>query len=146
VSGTITTTELTVWRTLLRVQIRVSRQLQTDLQDRHDLALGSYEVLLHLAEAPGGRLRMNDLADRVLLSRSGLTRLVDRLQRDGLVEREICHDDARGLFASITPAGRERVEAATPTHQSGIREYVLSKLDLHELQQLGGILDKILDG
>src|SRR5690348_3085254 len=121
----ISPAELAVWRTLLRVQIRVSRQLQADLQAEHDLALGSYEVLLHLAEAPDGRLRMNDLADRVLLSRSGLTRLVDRLQRDGLVERELCHDDARGLFASITPDGRERVRAATPTHRQGIREYVL---------------------
>ncbi len=142
----ISPAELAVWRTLLRVQIRVSRQLQADLQSEHDLALGSYEVLLHLAESPDGRLRMNDLADRVLLSRSGLTRLVDRLQRDGLVEREVCHDDARGLFASITQAGRERVCAATPTHQRAIREYVLSKLDLEELKRLGGILDKILDG
>jgi len=144
-SDTISAEELAIWRTLLRVQIRVSRQLQADLQADHDLALASYEVLLHLSESPDGRLRMNDLADRVLLSRSGLTRLVDRLQREGLVVREVCADDARGLYAAITPAGQDRVAAATPTHHQGIRDHVLSRLDLAELRQLGGILEKILD-
>jgi DNA-binding MarR family transcriptional regulator len=137
--------ELSVWRTLLRVQVQVSRRLQTDLLAEHDLALGSYEVLLHLVESPGGRLRMNDLADRVLLSRSGLTRLVDRLQREGLVERASCEDDARGLFAVLTEAGRERVMAASPTHQQGVRQHVLSRLAPEEIQSLAAILDKLLD-
>jgi DNA-binding MarR family transcriptional regulator len=136
--------ELSVWRTLLRVQVQVSRCLQADLVSEHDLALGSYEVLLHLAEAPLGRLRMNDLADRVLLSRSGLTRLVDRLQREGLVERASCDSDARGLFAVLTPAGRDRVLTATPTHQQGVREHVLSRLAPDELHSLAVILDKLL--
>lgn len=141
----ISPAELAVWRTLLRVQVQVSRRLQTDLLAEHDLALGSYEVLLHLAEAPDGRLRMNDLADRVLLSRSGLTRLVDRLQREGLVERASCASDARGLYAVLTPAGRERVQAATPTHQQGVREHVLSRLTPEELRNLAAILDKLSD-
>lgn len=141
----ITPAELAVWRTLLRVQVQVSRRLQTDLLAEHDLALGSYEVLLHLAEAPDGRLRMNDLADRVLLSRSGLTRLVDRLQREGLVERATCASDARGLYAVLTPAGRERVLAATPTHQQGVRVHVLSRLTPEELSNLAAILDKLSD-
>jgi DNA-binding MarR family transcriptional regulator len=141
----ISPAELAVWRTLLRVQIQVSRRLQTDLLAEHDLALGSYEVLLHLAEAPDGRLRMNDLADRVLLSRSGLTRLVDRLQREGLVERASCASDARGLYAVLTPAGRERVAAATPTHQQGVREHVLSRLTPEEQRNLAAILEKLSD-
>jgi DNA-binding MarR family transcriptional regulator len=143
--GVICQEDLSVWRTLLRVQVHVSRRLQADLLAEHDLALGSYEVLLHLAEAPEGRLRMNDLADRVLLSRSGLTRLVDRLQREGLVERESCASDARGLFAVLTPAGRERMLAATPTHQQGVREHVLARLTLEELHLLSATLCKILD-
>ncbi|WP_245679411.1 MarR family winged helix-turn-helix transcriptional regulator [Actinomadura hibisca] len=142
-SRPVTTAELTVWRTLLRAQVRISRRLQADLLADHDLALGSYDVLVHLGEAPEGRLRMNDLADRVLLSRSGLTRLVDRLQREGLVVRESCSSDARGLYAVLTPAGRSRLVAATPTYQRGVREYVLSRLDEQDLRQFGAILDKL---
>lgn len=141
--STISPTELTVWRTLLRAQVQISRRLQTDLLSDHDLALGSYDVLMHLGETPDGRLRMNDLADRVLLSRSGLTRLVDRLQREGLVSRESCTSDARGLFAVLTPAGRARLIEATPTYQRGVREYVLSRLDHEELRRFGAVLDKL---
>ncbi|MFG2005876.1 MarR family winged helix-turn-helix transcriptional regulator [Spirillospora sp. NPDC048911] len=144
-SSTISAAELTVWRTLLRAQVQISRRLQADLLADHDLALASYDVLMHLGEAPAGRLRMNDLADRVLLSRSGLTRLVDRLQREGLVCRESCSSDARGLFAVLTPAGGARLAAATPTYQQGVRDYVLSRLDEDDLRQFGHILDKLAD-
>lgn len=139
----ISAEELAVWRTLLRVQALLSRRLQTHLLAEHDLSLGSYDVLVHLAEAPGGRLRMNDLADRVMLSRSGLTRLADRLQRDGLIDRASCESDARGLFAVITAAGRERLGAATPTYQKGVRTHVLCRLDPGELRQFAAILDKL---
>ncbi|GLW62282.1 transcriptional regulator [Actinomadura rubrobrunea] len=137
--------ELAVWRTFLRAQVQISRRLQADLLADHDLPLGSYEVLTHLSEAPGGRLRMNDLADRVLLSRSGLTRLVDRLQREGLVARQSCASDARGLYAVLTPAGRRRVEEATPTYRRGVREYVLGRLDEGDLRRFDAILRKLLD-
>ncbi|WP_207938741.1 MarR family winged helix-turn-helix transcriptional regulator [Actinomadura darangshiensis] len=137
--------ELIVWRTLLRAEARLSRRLQADLLARHDLALGSYEVLMHLGEAPGGRLRMNDLADRVLLSRSGLTRLVDRLQRDGLVIRQSCPSDARGLFAVLTAGGRDRLAEATPTYREGVRDHVLSRLDEPDLRALRHLLDKLAD-
>jgi DNA-binding MarR family transcriptional regulator len=142
--GTIAAEEPTVWQTLLRAQVRISRHLQTDLLAEHDLALGSYDVLRHLGEAPGGRLRMNDLADRVLLSRSGLTRLIDRLHREGLVVRESCASDARGLFAVLTPKGFERLAEATPTYQRGVRDHVVSRLDHDELCRLGSILDKLI--
>ena len=101
----LTAEELAVWRMLQRAQVRITRRLESELLVAHDLPLASYEVLMQLAEAAGRRLRMNDLADRVLLSRSGLTRLIDRLQREGLVTREACPDDARGLFAVLTDAG-----------------------------------------
>ncbi|MFD0683154.1 MarR family winged helix-turn-helix transcriptional regulator [Actinomadura fibrosa] len=141
----VSTAELTVWRTMLRAQVRISRRLQADLLAGHDLALGSYDVLMHLGEAPGGRLRMNDLADRVLLSRSGLTRLVDRLQREGLVVRESCTSDARGLYAVLTPAGRDRLDEAAPAYRQGVRDYVLSRLDDEDLRTFGHILDKLAD-
>jgi DNA-binding MarR family transcriptional regulator len=139
----ISPAELVVWRTLLRAQVQISRRLQTDLLAEHDLALGSYDVLTQLGETPDGRLRMNDLADRVLLSRSGLTRLVDRLQREGLVARQSCSSDARGLYAVLTAAGRARLAAATPTYQRGVRDYVLSRLDEAELRQFHAILTKL---
>lgn len=144
-SGAISAEELAVWKALLRVQVQVSRQLQADLLAQHDLALGSYDVLSQLSEAPEGRLRMNDLADRVLMSRSGLTRLVDRLQQEDLVDRESCASDARGLFAVITPAGRDRVRAATPTQQRGVKDYVLKRIDRDELRQLGMLLGKLTE-
>ncbi|WP_233526074.1 MarR family winged helix-turn-helix transcriptional regulator [Actinomadura spongiicola] len=138
-------TELTVWRTLLRAEARISRRLQADLLDRHDLALGAYDVLMNLGEAPGGRLRMNDLADRVLLSRSGLTRLVDRLQREGLVDRQTCASDARGLYAVLTAAGRERLVEATPTYREGVRDSMLGALDEPDLRALGVLLGRLAD-
>lgn len=144
-SGATLPEEPPVWRTLLRAQVHISRCLHTDLLAGHDLALGSYDVLRHLGEAPGKRLRMNDLADRVLLSRSGLTRLVDRLQREGLVTRESCASDARGLFAVLTPQGQARLSQATPTYQQGVYDHVLSRLNHEELHRLGGILDKLIE-
>ncbi|MES9538283.1 MarR family transcriptional regulator [Actinomadura sp. NPDC000600] len=137
--------ELIVWRTLLRAQARLSHRLQAELLARHDLAPGSYDVLMHLGEAPHGRLRMNDLADRVLMSRSGLTRLVDRMQRDGLVTRQSCASDARGLFAALTPEGRARLAEAAPTYREVVRDHVLSRLDEPDVRTLGRILDKLAD-
>jgi DNA-binding MarR family transcriptional regulator len=144
-SATISAEELAVWKMLLRAQVQISRNLHNDLLAGHDLALGSYEVLQNLAEQPDGRLRMNELADRVLLSRSGLTRLVDRLQREGLVRRESCASDARGLFAVLTKRGRFRLLEATATHQRGVREHLLGRLDKDELGQLGTILARLSD-
>ncbi|TDC46511.1 MarR family transcriptional regulator [Actinomadura sp. KC345] len=137
--------ELIVWRAVLRAEAQISRRLQADLLAGHDLALAPYEVLMHLGEAPGGRLRMNDLADRVLLSRSGLTRLVDRLERDGLVDRQTCPSDARGLYAVLTAAGRARLDEAAPTYRQGVRDHMLSRLDDSELRTFQHILDKLAD-
>lgn len=144
-SGEISPEELAVWRTLGRAQVTVTRRLEAALT-AYDLALASFDVLQQLADAPGGRLRMNDLADRVLLSRSGLTRLVDRLQREGLVERESCLHDARGLYAVLTPAGRERLRAAMPAYLATVREYFLNRITADELRQIMLIAGKLLDG
>ncbi|MFG1704027.1 MarR family winged helix-turn-helix transcriptional regulator [Nonomuraea sp. M3C6] len=139
----LTVEELTVWQMLQRAQVRVTRHLEAELLVAHDLPLASYEVLMQLAEAPRRRLRMNDLAGRVLLSRSGLTRLIDRLQRDGLVSREACEDDARGLFAVLTDRGAERLTEATPTYLRGIRTQFLDLLDAEEIGQVRAMLAKL---
>ncbi|GAA3682785.1 hypothetical protein GCM10022224_054050 [Nonomuraea antimicrobica] len=131
----LTAGELALWRTLQRAQVRITRHLEGELLDAHDLPLASYEVLARLAEASGRRLRMNDLADRVLLSRSGLTRLIDRLQRDGLVTREACADDARGLYAVLSDSGAARLAEATPTYLRGIRTQFLDLLGAAEIAQ-----------
>ncbi|MBB6344893.1 MarR family winged helix-turn-helix transcriptional regulator [Nonomuraea muscovyensis] len=136
----LTVEELTVWRTLQRVQVRVTRHLEAELLVAHDLPLASYDVLARLAEAPGRRLRMNDLAARVLLSRSGLTRLIDRLQREELVAREACASDARGLYAVLTDAGAERLAEAGPTYLKGIRTGFLDLLGPGELGRIGDVL------
>ncbi|HEX5145715.1 MAG TPA: MarR family transcriptional regulator, partial [Conexibacter sp.] len=95
------------------------------------------------AEAPEHRMRMCDLADSVLLSRSGMSRLVDRLERDGLLERCACTHDARGAFACITQAGRDLLEQARPTHVAGIRQRFLSQFSEDELRLLGGFWDRL---
>jgi DNA-binding MarR family transcriptional regulator len=138
------TRELRAWRGLLRVHAQLSKALDAQLLAAHGLPLTSYEVLMYLSDAEGGRMRMNELADRVLLSRSGLTRLVDRLEREGYLERCSCAHDARGAFAVITPAGREKVEAARVTHLAGVRELFLSQFSSDELDVLGEAWDRVL--
>ena len=108
----LTREQLGAWRGLLRVHASMTKALDAELLREHGLPLSSYEVLLFLHDAPGGQLRMSDLADGVLLSRSGLTRLVDRMEREGLLRRERCADDARGFNAAITDEGRALFRAA----------------------------------
>ena len=138
------TRELRAWRGLLHVYAQLSKALDAQLVAAHGLPLTSYEVLMYLSDADGGRMRMNELADSVLLSRSGLTRLVDRLERDGYLERCSCAHDARGAFAVLTPAGREKVEAARVTHLAGVRQLFLSHFSDEELDTLGDAMDRVL--
>jgi DNA-binding MarR family transcriptional regulator len=113
-------TELDVWRSFLRAHAHITRMLETELLAAQQLSLASYDVLVQLAEAPGQRLRMTELADAVLLSRSGITRLVDRLVKNGLVTRARVDSDGRGVVAVLTQPGFERLRAATGTHLSGV--------------------------
>jgi DNA-binding MarR family transcriptional regulator len=138
--------ELRAWRGLLRVHDQLSKALDAELDAAHGLPLTSYEVLLYLSEAEGGRMRMHDLAASVLLSRSGLTRLVDRLERDGHLARCSCENDARGAFAVLTPSGREKLEAARATHLAGVRALFLSHFSEDELDRLGEAWDRVLGG
>jgi DNA-binding MarR family transcriptional regulator len=132
-----------VWRSFLRAHASVMRDLERELLAATGMPLGWYDVLLQLAEAPDRRLRMAELADRVLLSRSGLTRLIDRLQAEGLVRREPSPDDARGTFTVLTADGLNRLRHAAPVHLAGIREHWLVHFSDDELRQLAGFLSRL---
>lgn len=138
--------ELAAWRGMLRVHSDMTRVLDAELTHCHGLPLTSYEVLLFLADSPDGRMRMAELADSVLLSRSGLTRLVDRLERDGLLEREQCEEDARGYFAAITDRGRALFMEARRTHLAGVRERFLSRFSRDDLRTLGELWERVPHG
>jgi len=134
-----------VWRSYLRTHGEMVRRLEADLMAGANMPLGWYDVLLQLAEATDHRLRMAELADRVLLSRSGLTRLVDRLASEGLVTREPFPGDARGLYTVLTCAGLARLRAAAPIHLAGIRTYWLSKFSDDELTELSRLFARLED-
>ena len=135
---------LSAWRAFLLAHARVMRALERELQDEQDLALTDYDVLVQLATADERRLRMSELADRLLLSRSGATRLVDRLVAGGLVERVTCESDRRGQWAMLTDDGVARLREATPTHLRGVAEHFVDRLDPGQLRELEGMLDQVL--
>lgn len=145
-SGSLDERELRAWRGLLRVHASLSKALDAQLEAEHGLPLTSYEVLRYLADAEGQKMRMCDLASSALLSRSGLTRLVDRLEREGLLVRESCASDARGAFAKLTPAGREKLAAARATHLAGVRSLFLDHLAEDELEVLASVWERVLPG
>ncbi len=138
--------ELAAWRGFLRVQSSLFRQLDAELSAAHDLPLRSYEVLLLLEDAPQQRLRMADLSRSVLLSASGMTRLVDRLEREGLAGRERCAEDGRGYWAVLTEAGARRLQEARATHLAGVRRLFLDRLDGDDLNRLAAYWELLVPG
>ena len=137
---------LSTWAAFLRAHARVVRELERELQAEQRMALTDYDVLVQLAAAEDRRLRMSELADRLLLSRSGVTRLVDRLVAQGLVEREICDTDRRGQWAALTDAGLDRLRAAAPTHLRGVGEHFLDRMSPDELASMQAILARLDPG
>jgi DNA-binding MarR family transcriptional regulator len=134
-----------VWRSFLRAHARLTRCLETELVADQRLSLAAYDVLVQLEEAPGRRLRMTELADAVLLSRSGVTRLVDRLERAGLVVRERADGDGRGVVAVLTPAGLDRLREASGTHLAGIARHFVAVLEDAELTVFGETCERLAD-
>lgn len=145
-TGELAPAELGAWRGLLRVHTALVRELDAELDAAHGLPLTSYDVLIYLQSAPGKRLRMAELADSVLLSRSGVTRMVDRLERDGLIVRDTCTSDGRGCFAVLTDAGEEVLARARPTHLDGVRERFLRHFSDAELKQLAEFWERVQPG
>lgn len=142
-SRNLTDPELKAWRAFLRAHSTITRSLESELMAQHALSLPEYGVLVTLVEAPEHRLRMTELADQVLLSRSGLTRLVDRMQHSGLVERFRCPSDARGTHAVLTDLGYQRLKESAGTHLRGVREHVTGRLSGAELRQLDELMTKL---
>jgi DNA-binding MarR family transcriptional regulator len=132
------------WGGFLQVHAALIRRLDAELQAAHDLPLLSYEVLLHLHWAPENRMRISDLAGTVLLSLSGVSRLVDRLAHDGLVMRERSCEDRRGNYAVLTEAGFARLSEAHATHLAGVREYFLEHFSETELVGLADAWGRLL--
>lgn len=133
---TPTREELASWRAFLRAHASITRVLEAELDASDQLSLASYDVLVQLAEAPGHRLRMTELADVVLLSRSGVTRLVDRMEKAGLVHRCPVEGDGRGVAAELTPDGLQRLRVAARTHLAGVATHFAARLDAADLAAL----------
>jgi DNA-binding MarR family transcriptional regulator len=132
--------EMSAWHALIRAHSRVVRRLEGELEAEHGLTLPAYEVLAHLSEAPEQRLRMTELAKHAILTPSGLTRLVDKLSRDGLVQRQRCGADARVVYAVLTSEGLARLVAAYPTHVRGVREHYLDWLSPGQMNAVSDAL------
>lgn len=138
--------ELGAWRAFLLAHARLVQVLDSELRAAHGISLAEYDALLQVAQAEGRRLRMSVLAERVLLSRSGITRLVDRLVAAGLVTRLVCPTDARGAEAGLTPAGLDRVRAASATHVDGVRRWFLDVVPADERAVLERALLRVTAG
>jgi DNA-binding MarR family transcriptional regulator len=136
---------LAPWRAFVRAQAHVSRRLDEDLRAEHGLSLQEYVALLILAESPDRRLRMGRLADSLTLSKSGATRLIDRLVDQGLVDRVTCSSDLRGAEAALTEPGLNRLRKAAPTHLRGIGDYFLSAIDDSDLEVVQRTMECVAD-
>ena len=138
--------ELAAWRGMLRTQSSLLHDMDAELTSTHGLALRSYEVLIHLEEAPRRRLRMTDLSHTVLLSASGVSRLVDRMERDGLVRRERCSEDGRGYWAVLTTRGERKFREARATHLDGVRRLFLRHFTAEDLARLADYWERVAPG
>lgn len=134
---------LDVWRAFLKAHARLFRRLDEELRDEHGLSLPEYDALLQIGQSPGRRMRMNQIAERVLLSKSGVTRLIDRLVLDGYVERSQCSDDGRGAEAVLTAVGLERLREAASTHLRGIERYFFAAVDAVDLPTLARTMESV---
>ena len=142
-SSLATRTRLEAWVAFIRSHAAITRRLNADLQNAHGLTLSDYEVLLRLARSDDGMMRRVDLAQSVLLTASGITRLLDGLERAGFVEKASCPSDARVSYAKLTRAGRRKLAAAGKTHLAGVDELFVGRFDDGELESLAELLSRL---
>jgi DNA-binding MarR family transcriptional regulator len=135
--------EMAAWRTLIVATTGLLATLDNELEAAHGLSLGEYEVLVHLSEAPEHALRMTELAGRLHLSPSGITRRIDGLVKEGLVARRQCAVDRRGSEATLTHEGMKRLEEAAPTHVAGVRAHFIDRLSTRQLTNVASALSMI---
>lgn len=138
--------EMRGWRGFLAATSRLLARLDAEMQGTHQLSVADYGILATLSEASQQRLRMAELADRMMLSPSGLTRRVDTLVAGGMVQRVRCPEDRRGTFAALTPKGLRQVEEAAPDHVARVRRYFVDRLDRYQLVALVEVTEAILAG
>jgi DNA-binding MarR family transcriptional regulator len=140
----IEASRMAAWRGFLTAHARIVARLERELAEEADLPLTWYEVLLLLREAPAGRLRMHELADSRLLSRSAATRLIDRIETAGLVARAVSQDDRRGTFVQLTPEGLATLRRAAPIHLRGIAEHFTGHLSEGDAATLRELMAKVV--
>ncbi len=134
------------WRALLTAHALLVRRLEDELREESGMSLPEYSALLQLAEAPGRRKRMAELADGMIVTRGGVTRLVERLEADGLVERGPCASDGRGTEAILTEAGLEQLRAASRIHLRGIDDYYFGRVSEEDQQTIGRVMEDVIEG
>ena len=139
----LTPLELSAWHGMLRTHAALLRRLDDDLRARHGLSVTSYEALMLLGTSPRRRMRISELSAATLLSVSGMSRMVDRLVREGLVVREACEEDGRGAEVALTASGRGRLRAARAGHLAGVRREFLSRFSDEELAAMGAFWSRI---
>ncbi len=133
------------WRAWLAAALLLQDRLNRELQGQHGLTMADYEILVRLSEAPDRRLRMSDLAEMTLSSRSRLSHQIDRMEKAGLVERQLCADDRRGAFAALTPDGWDTLVIAAPDHVESVRAHLVDVLSAKEFAALGSACRKVAD-
>lgn len=138
--------EQRAWRSLLIAHRRLLQRLDAELQSTQEISVSDYGVLVELSEAPGSSMRMSELAERMLLSPSGLTRRLDTLVKEGLVERKKCPSDRRGSLAVITSAGLARLRRTAPAHVDQVRRHFVQLLSRAQLAQLADALEAVSAG
>jgi DNA-binding MarR family transcriptional regulator len=139
----LTSDELNAWRAFIEGSLRVHTRIDEDLKTASEMSLFDYHILVLLSEAPEGRLRMRDLAERMAFAPSRLTYQATRMEQQGLITREACEDDARGTYAAITPAGLQALRRATPAHVRSIRSGFLDALDERDIADLARIFGRV---
>jgi DNA-binding MarR family transcriptional regulator len=135
--------QLEAWKRFLRAHAALTRELSADLVAEHGLTINDYEVLLNLARADGKRLRRVDLAERVILTASGITRLLEGLERAGCVEREACADDRRVVYAKLTDSGHQQLREASRTHLAGVNALFTERFTEEERAMLSSLLSRL---
>jgi DNA-binding MarR family transcriptional regulator len=138
-------TEARAWRGYLRMRTMLDAELARELNRDSGLSIADYEVLVHLSEFAGNRLRMNELGARMLWSKSRLSHQVGRMEQRGLVLRENCPSDARGSFVRLTPAGLDAIVAAAPAHVENVRRHLIDLLSREQVETLGDVTTVVVD-
>jgi len=137
---------LSAWARLVRAQAVTTKELRDQLHEQHGLTIKDYEALLLLSRADDQRMKRVDLADRLVLTPSGVTRLLEGLEEEGLVERAACDTDLRVSYAALTAAGREKLDAASCGHEGSVRSVLEEHLTRDEIETLAELLGKLPGG